>query len=210
MAKNSPSAMSSVTSSTARTAPKWRETFDGRLETGMAPTCKACGSRLLPAKGEDRRGRPPVVLPPAEDGYVVRDPAVIGHACALLAHLPPASARTRSCRNCRAVGVAACVGEQRVALAGGGHRRHRAEPGGEIALQLRVDRMLEPHIGAVRMRASACIMVVSAQPVAPSSGMVEAIGFFSDSRRLTWNGQDDEATTPSFLKSSICTMASCQ
>ena len=53
-------------------------------------------------------------------------------------------------------------------------------------------------------------MVVSAQPVAPSSGMVEAMGFLSVASRLTWNGQDEEATTPSFLKSSTCTMASCQ
>ncbi len=41
-------------------------------------------------------------------------------------------------------------------------------------------------------------------------GMVEAIGCFSNFRALTWNGQELEATTPSFLKSLICTVASCQ
>src|SRR4026207_1220015 len=58
--------------------------------------------------------------------------------------------------------------------------------------------------------ASACIMVVSAQPVAPSLGTTLAIGFFSDCNRLTWKPHEEDATTPSFLKSSICTMASCQ
>src|SRR3990172_11256984 len=40
--------------------------------------------------------------------------------------------------------------------------------------------------------ASACIIVVSAQPVAPSSGIVEATGFLSADSRLTWNGQDED------------------
>ena len=53
-------------------------------------------------------------------------------------------------------------------------------------------------------------MVVSAQPVAPSLGMVEAMGFFWLTSRLTWNGQEDEATTPSLVKSSTWIMASCQ
>ena len=53
-------------------------------------------------------------------------------------------------------------------------------------------------------------MVVSAHPVAPSLGTVLAIGCFSDWSMLTWNGQDEEATKPSFLKSSIWTKASCQ
>lgn len=58
--------------------------------------------------------------------------------------------------------------------------------------------------------AVACIMVVSAQPVAPSTGTTLAIGLFSPCSRLTWKPHDDEATTPSFLKSSTCIMASCQ
>ena len=38
-------------------------------------------------------------------------------------------------------------------------------------------------------------MVVSAQPVAPSTGSTLAAGALLPLRRLTWNGQDDEATT---------------
>src|SRR4026207_396267 len=49
--------------------------------------------------------------------------------------------------------------------------------------------------------ASTCIMVVSDQPVAPSSGNTEAIGAPSNCRTFTWNGHEPEATTPSFLKS---------
>lgn len=40
-----------------------------------------------------------------------------------------------------------------------------------------------------------CSMVVSAQPVVPSSGKVEAIFCLSASSRLTWNGQEPEITT---------------
>jgi hypothetical protein len=40
--------------------------------------------------------------------------------------------------------------------------------------------------------------------------MVEATGCPSAFSRFTWNGQDPEATTPSFLKSSIWMKASCQ
>ena len=53
-------------------------------------------------------------------------------------------------------------------------------------------------------------MVVSAQPVAPSCGRTLAIGWFWERRMLTWNGQDELATTPSLVKSSIWTKASCQ
>ena len=85
-----------------------------------------------------------------------------------------------------AVGLAAVVGEQRVALAGGGNGRQRAEPGGDVALHLR----LPANVRATYRRSSGCgalaaIMVVSAQPVAPSSGTVEAIGFLSACSRLT-------------------------
>src|SRR5262245_1772170 len=55
-----------------------------------------------------------------------------------------------------------------------------------------------------------CNIVVSAQPVAPSTGTVLATGCFSDCSRLTWKPHDDDATTPSFLKSSTWIMASCQ
>jgi hypothetical protein len=53
-------------------------------------------------------------------------------------------------------------------------------------------------------------MLVSAQPVTPSLGTVVAMGCLSAIRVLAWNGQEPEATTPSFLKSSIWTKASCQ
>jgi len=53
-------------------------------------------------------------------------------------------------------------------------------------------------------------MVVSAQPVAPSAGMVEAIGAPAATSVFTWYGHEPDATTPSVLKSSVCTVASCQ
>src|SRR3954451_13815912 len=58
--------------------------------------------------------------------------------------------------------------------------------------------------------ASACRIVGSTQPVAPSAGMVLSIGAFLLLSRLTWNGQEPEATTPSLVKSSTCIIASCQ
>ncbi|MNC70232.1 hypothetical protein D3C75_1210200 [compost metagenome] len=62
----------------------------------------------------------------------------------------------------------------------------------------------------MRFLASLCTMLVSAQPVTPSLGTVVAMGCLSAIRVLAWNGQEPEATTPSFLKSSIWTKASCQ
>ena len=58
--------------------------------------------------------------------------------------------------------------------------------------------------------ASACIIVESAQPVAPSTGTTVATGTFLEPRMLAWNCQLPDATTPSLVKSSICTKASCQ
>src|SRR5918998_6178461 len=109
-----------------------------------------------------------------------------------------------------AVGLAALVRQQRVALAGLEVRRDGAEPGSEIALQFRIERVLQPHIGAVRMRRIGMHHRGVGQPVAPSSGTTDSIGLFCDFRRLTWKGQVDEAATPSLEKSSICTIASCQ
>lgn len=43
-----------------------------------------------------------------------------------------------------------------------------------------------------------------------SFGTVVAMGCLSAIRALAWNGQEPDATTPSFLKSSIWTKASCQ
>ncbi|MNR69377.1 hypothetical protein D3C85_1945710 [compost metagenome] len=53
-------------------------------------------------------------------------------------------------------------------------------------------------------------MLVSAQPVAPSLGSTEAIGFFSLLSEFTMKPQEPEAAMPSLLKSFICTVASCQ
>src|ERR1700687_4507583 len=49
-----------------------------------------------------------------------------------------------------------------------------------------------------------CITVVSPQPVAPSSGMTLSIGLFWLLSKFTWNGQELEANTTSFKKSSTC------
>jgi hypothetical protein len=46
--------------------------------------------------------------------------------------------------------------------------------------------------------------------VAPSSGTVLATGRPFEASRFTWNGQELDATTPSFVKSSTWTNASCQ
>src|SRR3989337_3987785 len=51
--------------------------------------------------------------------------------------------------------------------------------------------------------ASTCIMVVSDQPVAPSTGITEATGTSLNCKKLTWNGQELLAATPSLVKSSI-------
>src|SRR5678816_2526285 len=58
--------------------------------------------------------------------------------------------------------------------------------------------------------AVACIIVVSAQPVAPSTGTVLAIGCLFATSVLTWNGHEPDATTPSLVRSCTCTFASCQ
>jgi hypothetical protein len=43
--------------------------------------------------------------------------------------------------------------------------------------------------------------VVSAQPVAPSAGIVLATGCWFATSVLTWNGHEPEATMPSLVKS---------
>src|SRR5262245_56419586 len=88
----------------------------------------------------------------AEDGDVVRDPAITGRAGA-------AASASRERRGPErdaielvvARTLAALLAQQGVALAGGQYYRNRAEPGREVTLQLGVDRMLHPHVGAVRM-----------------------------------------------------------
>src|SRR5579863_7005473 len=49
-----------------------------------------------------------------------------------------------------AIGLAASVAEERVALAGCRHHGNAAEPGGEVTLELGRKGMLQPHVGAVR------------------------------------------------------------
>src|SRR5262245_14158771 len=51
-----------------------------------------------------------------------------------------------------AIGGAALIAEDRLALARGRHRRDTAEPRGDAGLGRGRERMLQPHIGAVRMR----------------------------------------------------------
>src|SRR3712207_1639311 len=174
MEKNSPGRMSRSRSSTALTAPKWRATPRKRTAlpfadaTGWAATA-SCGRVCTDMTGApevssaslSRGGARPVAgaparggLPPAQDGDVVGHPAVIGHAAFRLAG---AFGHRRApeldlVEIAHAVGLAALGTEQLVALAGGRHGRHRAEPGGEVALHLRADGMFEPQIGAVRVR----------------------------------------------------------
>src|SRR5687767_2703175 len=89
----------------------------------------------------------------AKHRYVIRHPPVIGNAALRLRgafgnRRPPEMDLLEIARSIR---LAAGIGEECITRAGTRHRWHRSEPRGEIALQLRIDRMLEPHIGAVRM-----------------------------------------------------------
>ena len=72
----------------------------------------------------------------AEDRDIVRDPAIVGHAVGLSRTWRPACARSGSCRSSQRRW--SCSRRRRAAVAGAGrrHHRHRAEPGGKIALQL--------------------------------------------------------------------------
>src|SRR5215212_12018777 len=90
----------------------------------------------------------------AEDGDVIRDPPVIRNAalflrCAFGYRRAP---EMDPVEIAEAIRVATRVGQKGIALARRKHGRHRAEPRCEIALKLRIDRMLEPHIGAIGMR----------------------------------------------------------
>src|SRR5262245_35710080 len=144
MAKNSPSAMSRVQASTARTEPKRRVTLVNRTAGAMEFQAIVEAARI---------GRPgPLfcVALLAEDGNVVFGPLRVGHALALLL----AFGRRRApepnlVEIVVAVGGAAGISQKLIALAGRWHRWHRAEPGGEIALQFRIQGMLEPLIGTV-------------------------------------------------------------
>ncbi len=64
---------------------------------------------------------------------------------------PAASSRTRCRRSCRCRWSCTRRPEQLVVLACGRHRRHRSEPRREVPLDLRVERVLEPEVGAVRV-----------------------------------------------------------
>src|SRR5262249_41608295 len=146
MAKNSPSAMSSVTPSTALTGPKWRQTLTNLTAGDM-------GSR--------RRGEWPGHIGPGrsmleellpEDGDVILCPLRVGHAGTfLLAFGSRRAPEPDLIEILEAVGGAAGVGQKLVAFARGGYRWHRPEPGGQVALQFGAQRVLKPLIGAVGM-----------------------------------------------------------
>src|SRR5688500_2351308 len=81
MAKNSPSAISQSTSSTARTLPKWRDTPSKRTAVAMGGLnlCRAETGRGGLSSGPLRRS------PSAKNRDVIRCPAVVGDAACRLA-----------------------------------------------------------------------------------------------------------------------------
>src|SRR5262249_34421535 len=122
MAKNSPSAMSSVTPSTALTGPKWRQTF-----TNLTAGDIGCASRERP--GPPRPGRTLFDALLAENGDIVLGPLRVGHAFALL--LAFGSRRTPEpdlVEILETIGGTAGVGQELVAFASRGHRRHGPKP----------------------------------------------------------------------------------
>src|SRR5262245_17755324 len=146
--KNSPSAISKLTPSTARTAPNAQVTASNATAVAMSGTARA----THPGRAGGRRVRL-ALLAAAQDRDVVRHPAIVRHAFAALG-LAVGDRRAPEVdllEAAEAVALAALIGEQRVALACVQHNRHGAEPGGEITLQLDIERVLEPHICAVRM-----------------------------------------------------------
>src|SRR5689334_11838664 len=144
IAKNSPSAISRVTPSTARTGPKWRQTLTNLTAGDM-------GSRRRGERpGSSEPGRPMLEASLPEDGNVILCPSRVGHASALLFAFGGRRAPEPDLVEIlETIGGAAGVGQKLVAFASCGHRRHRPEPGGKVTLQLGVQRMLEPLIGAV-------------------------------------------------------------
>src|SRR4029079_13678350 len=113
MAKNSPSAISRVTPSTARTLPKRREVLTNLTAAGM----EFAPSRARPApKGT---GRLLVDELLAEDGDVVLCPLRVRYAGPLfLAFRRRRAPEPDLIEIVEAVGSAASVGEERIALAG--------------------------------------------------------------------------------------------
>src|SRR5262245_18816457 len=144
MAKNSPAAIARSTPSTARTAPKWRVT----------PAIATAAVAAAPAE-ETRRASSiasaaEALSAAAEDGEVVGDPAIVWHAAVGLRRAlgDRRAPELDAAEIAGAVRLAALIAQELVALAGRRHRRHRAEPGGEVALQLRAQGVLEPQVGA--------------------------------------------------------------
>src|SRR5262245_3896416 len=133
MAKNSPSAMSRVQPSTARTEPKRRVTLTNRTAGAMEFQAIVEAARI-------RRPGPlfcAALL--AEDGNVVFGPLRVGHALAfLLAFGRRRAPEPNLVEIVEAVGGAAGIGQKVVAFAGSGHRRKRDGPGSTSAVQLRV------------------------------------------------------------------------
>src|SRR5512139_1956558 len=149
--KNSPASIVRSTPSTARTAPaplpKTQDTWSSVTAAVMTRPSRTGPSARRTAPSPQRRSTT------SKNGDVVRHPAVVGNT-------PGALALARRHRRAPEVDLvervvalarAALVGEQLVALARGRHRRHRAEPRRQVALQLGIDRVLEPHVRAVRV-----------------------------------------------------------
>src|SRR5262249_31798215 len=94
------------------------------------------------------RERGPSTSP--NDRDIVRDPAIVGDAGRLGGALGDRSLpELNAAEIVVAVGLASVVSEKRVAFAGGGDRRERTKPGRDVALDLRLNGVLEPEIGAV-------------------------------------------------------------
>src|SRR5437667_7111667 len=80
-------------------------------------------------------------------------PLGIGHAFAfLLAFGGRGAPEPQLVEIAIAVGLAARIGQELIALAGRWNRRNRPEPRRDIALELGLERVIEPQIGAIGMR----------------------------------------------------------
>ena len=161
-----------------------------------------------------RRSASPAALPSAAADHrdIVRDPAVIGHAFALARAFgdrrrPEADlSKFSKPLVLQPSSVSSALPLQAAGTAGTEPNQAARSP-----CSFGLQRVLHPHVGAVRVRR----VGVHHRGVGPAGGafLGNRRGDRAASRpssRLTWNGQEPEATTPSFLKSSIWTVASCQ
>ena len=108
------------------------------------------GCAVAERPGSSEPGRPMLEALLPEDGNVILCPSRVGHASALLLAFGGRRAPEPDLVEIlETIGGAPGVGQKLVAFASCGHRRHGPEPGGKVTLQLGVQRMLEPLIGAV-------------------------------------------------------------